>query len=79
MGRSEDRAAAAFRGEEMMQGEERTLLEQAVWDDADSDGTNNMLGEGYEAHLETGDGIFIPKGWWHSIKGVGDEKASLRR
>ncbi|KAH1474148.1 hypothetical protein KXV29_000039 [Aspergillus fumigatus] len=72
LGRSGDREAAAFRGEEMMQGQERTLLEHAVWDDADSDGTNNVLDFGYEAHLETGDGLFIPKGWWHSIKGVGE-------
>jgi len=21
--------------------------------------------------LEAGDGMFIPKGWWHSVKGVG--------
>ena len=27
--------------------------------------------EGVEARLEPGDGLFIPKGWWHSIKGVG--------
>ncbi|KAF4159394.1 hypothetical protein CNMCM6936_001504 [Aspergillus lentulus] len=72
LGRSGDREAAAFRGEEMMQGQERTLLEQAVWEDADSDGTNNVQDEGYEAHLEAGDGLFIPKGWWHSIKGVGE-------
>jgi ribosomal protein L16 Arg81 hydroxylase len=56
----------------MMQGQERILLEQAVWDDADSDGTNNVQDEGYEAHLEAGDGLFIPKGWWHSIKGIGE-------
>ncbi|KAF7178611.1 hypothetical protein CNMCM7691_007425 [Aspergillus felis] len=72
LGRSGDREAAAFRGEEMMQGQERALLEEAVWDDADSGGANNTLDEGYEAHLETGDGLFIPKGWWHSIKGVGE-------
>ncbi|RHZ48555.1 putative JmjC domain protein [Aspergillus thermomutatus] len=72
LGRSGDREAAAFRGEEMMQGQERTLLEQAVWADADSDDINNVPDEGYEAHLETGDGLFIPKGWWHSIKGVGE-------
>ncbi|KAF7115231.1 hypothetical protein CNMCM5793_001658 [Aspergillus hiratsukae] len=72
LGCSGDREAAAFRGVEMMQGQERTLLEQAVWDDGDSNGTNNVLDEGYEAHLETGDGLFIPKGWWHSIKGVGE-------
>lgn len=69
IGKSADRGAAVFRGEEMMQGEERELLEQAVWGSSDA---NNASGEGYEAHLEAGDGLFIPNGWWHSIKGVGE-------
>ncbi|RAL05713.1 putative JmjC domain protein [Aspergillus ibericus CBS 121593] len=67
LGRSGGREAAAIRGEEMMQGQERAPLEQAVWDDATA-----VPGlEGYEACLEAGDGMFIPRGWWHSIKGVG--------
>jgi ribosomal protein L16 Arg81 hydroxylase len=40
-----------------------------VWGDSVSADTE---GSGYEAHLEAGDGLFIPKGWWHSIKGVGE-------
>jgi len=28
--------------------------------------------EGVEARLGPGDGLFIPKGWWHSIKGAGE-------
>lgn len=57
-------ASTAFRGPEMMQGEEKEALEEIVW------GTNseNQL----ETQLEPGDAIFIPKGWWHSIKGVGN-------
>ncbi|THC96746.1 hypothetical protein EYZ11_003755 [Aspergillus tanneri] len=63
--------AAAFRGEEMMQGQERALLEEAVWGDvSDISGSKNDC-KGYEVHLEAGDGLFIPKAWWHSIKGVG--------
>lgn len=62
-------AFASFRGEEMMKGEERKLLEAEVWDE------ESRLGEdrdqGLEAHVCDGDGVFIPKGWWHSIKGVG--------
>ncbi|CAG8157374.1 unnamed protein product [Penicillium salamii] len=61
LGKSGDRGAAAFRGEEMMQGGERALLDEVVW------GT-----DGLEARLGAGDGLFIPKGWWHSIKGVGE-------
>jgi hypothetical protein len=28
-------------------------------------------GVGFEACLGPSDGLFIPRGWWHSIKGVG--------
>ena len=62
--------SAAFRGEEMMKGEEKRLLEAEIWGEprrSDDEG-----GEAYEAHVRTGDGLFIPKGWWHSIKGVDD-------
>ncbi|KAB8228492.1 putative JmjC domain protein [Aspergillus alliaceus] len=68
LGKSGNREAAAFRGSEMMQGRERTLLEKEVWDDSGGSGHKSI---GYEAQLEAGDGMFIPKGWWHSIKGVG--------
>lgn len=71
LGRSGNREAAVFRGEEMMQGRERALLEQAVWDDAESKKIDRAY-EGFEAELEAGDGLFIPKGWWHSIKGMGE-------
>ena len=70
LGRSGSREAAAFRGEEMMQGRERALLEQAIWDDAGK-GQSGQCTEGFEAELDAGDGLFIPKGWWHSIKGMG--------
>ncbi|BCR84921.1 putative JmjC domain protein [Aspergillus chevalieri] len=69
LGKSGNREAAAIRGEEMMQGPERALLEKVVWGDAD---TWSSEKEGYEARLGPRDGLFIPKGWWHSIKGVGE-------
>ncbi|KAL4755131.1 hypothetical protein BDW72DRAFT_54871 [Aspergillus terricola var. indicus] len=71
LGRSGSREAAAFRGEEMMQGRERALLEQAIWDDAGKE-QSKQGSEGFEAELDAGDGLFIPKGWWHSIKGMGE-------
>ncbi|KAL2833257.1 hypothetical protein BDW59DRAFT_156761 [Aspergillus cavernicola] len=71
LGRSGSREAAAFRGEEMMQGRERALLEQAVWGDTET-AEYRSVGEGFEAEVEAGDGLFIPKGWWHSIKGRGE-------
>ncbi|OBT73960.1 hypothetical protein VF21_07456 [Pseudogymnoascus sp. 05NY08] len=55
---------AAFRGEEMMQGRERVELKEAVWDPANLDG--------HEVAVRPGDALFIPKGWWHSIKSEGD-------
>ena len=67
LGRS---ASATFRGDEMMHGEEKAMLEAQIWNDEPADG--GMETSGYEACLERGDGIFIPKGWWHSIKGVGN-------
>ncbi|KAB8257451.1 hypothetical protein BDV32DRAFT_140397 [Aspergillus pseudonomiae] len=71
LGRSGNREAAVFRGSEMMQGRERTLLEKEVWDDGLNTASSARKYVGYEAQLEAGDGMFIPKGWWHSIKGVG--------
>lgn len=70
LGKSGSKDAAAFRGEEMMQGQEGALLDKMVWGVGMS--TDSENGVGYEAHLEAGDALFIPKGWWHSIKGVGD-------
>ena len=67
LGRS---ASASFRGEEMMKGEEKALLEGRIWDDNYADGSSHIFG--YQASLERGDGLFIPKSWWHSIKGVGN-------
>lgn len=55
---------AAFRGEEMMQGRERVELKEAVWDPSNLDG--------HEVTVRPGDALFIPKGWWHSIKSEGD-------
>ena len=63
-------ASATFRGEEMMKGEEKALLEARVWAD-----NSNQLGiadpAGFEVRLGRGDGLYIPRGWWHSVKGIG--------
>ena len=60
-------ASPTLRGEEMMHGAEREALEDEVWGSQSSN-----LAECREAHLEAGDAMFIPKGWWHSVKGVGE-------
>lgn len=61
---------AAFRGQEMMAGEERRILEQTVWESTASSDIP-FMSELSECELNAGDALFIPKGWWHSIKGVG--------
>jgi hypothetical protein len=53
---------AIFRGEEMMEWPERDALDEAIWRDGR---------EGFEVEVRPGDALFIPKGWWHSIKSVG--------
>jgi hypothetical protein len=60
-------ASATMRGEEMMQGQEKQLLEEEVWSDDE-----DTIGGAWQAELEAGDALFIPKGWWHSVKGLGD-------
>jgi hypothetical protein len=57
-----------LRGEEMLVGQESHILEGWVWHE---DGSGQEI-EGYEAVLEAGDGIFIPKGWWHAVRGTGE-------
>ena len=59
-------ASSAFRGAEMMQGEEKELLEREVWE------RKHSFSDEYEAVLNHGEALFIPLGWWHSIKGVGN-------
>lgn len=59
-------ASPTMRGEEMMQGEEKEALDREVWESA------THIGDCYEAELDSGDGLFIPKGYWHSVKGVGE-------
>lgn len=72
LGKGANHETAVFRGDEMMQGAERMLLEEVVWGD-DTAATSGLPNEeAYEARLGPGDGLFIPKGWWHSIKGVGE-------
>lgn len=57
---------ANMRGEEMMAGVEMQNLEEAVWEAKDE------YAEGVEAQLSAGDGLYIPLGWWHAVRGIGE-------
>lgn len=59
-------ASSVFRGEEMMEGPERDALDKAVWNEE-----NKM--EWFEVIIHPGEALFIPKGWWHSIKSAGPD------
>ncbi|KAG9241942.1 hypothetical protein BJ878DRAFT_197091 [Calycina marina] len=59
-------ASASFRGEEMMEGSERAALYDAVW-------RTLLSRQGFEAVVSPGDALFIPKGWWHSIRSMGTD------
>lgn len=54
-----------IRSTDMMEGEERQALHDAVWV------SDSLPEEALEAELDAGDALFIPKGWWHSVKSVG--------
>ncbi|KAG8426382.1 hypothetical protein J3459_008191 [Metarhizium acridum] len=51
-----------IRTTDMMQGHERKVLHDAVW------GNETPLEELHEVELGAGDALFIPDGWWHSVK-----------
>jgi len=59
-------ASSAFRGDEMMEGPERDVLDQSVWG-------ASAPRDGFEVIVGPGDALFIPKGWWHSIKSIGTD------
>lgn len=54
-----------IRGAEMMEGPERELLRDVVWEEP-----GRPL---QEARLGPGDALFIPKGWWHSVRSRFDD------
>ncbi|KAJ8608664.1 hypothetical protein MRB53_039548 [Persea americana] len=51
--------------EDMMHGERRRAFEERIW------GMESESLPGFEVEVNAGDAVFIPKGWWHSVKGVG--------
>lgn len=58
----------AIRGDEMMQGREKWEFHEEVW----GVGADKFGEEADVVVLREGDGLFLPKGWWHSVKSLGE-------
>ncbi|KAI5464770.1 hypothetical protein BGZ63DRAFT_421769 [Mariannaea sp. PMI_226] len=63
--RIRQQANSRIRTVEMMEGKEREALHEAVWENKD------LPEKVYEARLGPGESLFIPNGWWHSVKSKG--------
>lgn len=64
-----DKVAEKHLGHELMKGLGKDLHKAQIWTDPVPLGHGEVI---YEAQLEGGDALFIPNGWWHSIKGSGE-------
>ncbi|KAG5950030.1 hypothetical protein E4U53_005545 [Claviceps sorghi] len=60
----QQRGNGRIRTADMMQGQERRLLHEAIW------GNESLVEDMREAEVEAGDALFIPEGWWHSVKSM---------
>ncbi|KAJ4393639.1 hypothetical protein N0V93_002853 [Gnomoniopsis smithogilvyi] len=65
------RVNSRLRGTEMMDGPERYLMHNAIWNQV-ADDQELPRREMQEGMLQPGDSLFIPKGWWHSVKSEDD-------
>lgn len=62
-------APGKIRGEEMMRpgkGGEREGLEAVVWE---QEAGEEAKVEWWEASIGRGDALFVPRGWWHAVRG----------
>ncbi|KAL9600143.1 MAG: hypothetical protein Q9219_003399 [cf. Caloplaca sp. 3 TL-2023] len=64
-----EKGPSIFRGDEMMEGREKELLEAEIWQDKEA--AQDAEFAGLEVELDAGEGIFIPQGWWHSVRSTG--------
>ncbi|KAK4458063.1 putative lysine-specific demethylase JMJD5 [Cladorrhinum samala] len=68
-----------IRGEEMMSGPERDVLFETVWGPARLDQNTHPSAASAmaEATLVPGDSLYLPKGWWHSVRACGPVPGAL--
>ncbi|KAI4237355.1 MAG: hypothetical protein LQ349_001912 [Xanthoria aureola] len=69
LGSRATRASGRFRGVDMMKGQEKTLLEARMWSGENIEDGEKVVG--FEATLVGGESIFIPQGWWHTVRSIG--------
>jgi hypothetical protein len=62
--------SSAIRGEEMMQGAEGQAWYDAVWG-------HHSAADMPEVVVRPTDALFVPKGWWHSVKSVRGKEGRL--
>lgn len=62
-------SSGKFRGDEMMKGQEKTILEARIWSGENIEDGEEVVG--FEATLVGGESMFIPQKWWHSVRSVG--------
>ncbi|KAI9151651.1 hypothetical protein HJFPF1_08860 [Paramyrothecium foliicola] len=63
--RIRQQANSRIRNVQMMEGKEREELHRAVWQ------PDEPLEGLHEVAVQPGDALYIPKGWWHSVKSLG--------
>ncbi|KAJ9606788.1 hypothetical protein H2200_008797 [Cladophialophora chaetospira] len=62
--------SSRIRGDEMMAGPQKIALHDAIWEES-SNYNELVRTHCQETTLGLGDTLFTPKGWWHSVKGIG--------
>jgi hypothetical protein len=67
-------ASPRLRGQEMMHGPEKTALHDAIWAGQGDPAVGHRTI--YEARLGAGDALYLPQGWWHSIKSAAADAES---
>jgi hypothetical protein len=61
-----------FMTQDMMSGDYRRAIDDIIWSPSPGQFTSEEVQlEGIDAQLRPGDGIIVPLGWWHAVRGEG--------